>query len=84
MLFLLLVGMSNQRICIYLSDVSYVDQIISEHSAITIQDKQMAVHRLINPSRRIIFSISSIPHSTLEDLVKSIGFTTPKEVFTLK
>ena len=34
--------MSNERISIYLSDLSYVDQINFENSAITIQDKQIA------------------------------------------
>ncbi|KAJ3640327.1 hypothetical protein Zmor_003634 [Zophobas morio] len=78
--------MSNERICIYLSDVSNVDQIISERSAITIQDKRIAVRRLINPARKIIFSnvCPSIPHSILEDLVKSIGFTTLSQMSFLR
>ena len=70
--------MSNKCIGLYLSDVWYMDQIISEHSAITIQDKQIAVRRIINLAKRMIFLnvCISILRSILENLVKSTGFTT--------
>lgn len=69
--------LSNERICIYLSNKSYVDQIVSEYVTVTIKGKPVNVRRLINPAKRIILSnvCPSIPHSALEDILKRTGFS---------
>ncbi|KAJ3652704.1 hypothetical protein Zmor_018646 [Zophobas morio] len=68
--------MSNDRICIYLSHKSYVDQIVSEYSTIKVNGTEVNVRRLLNPAKRIIFSnvCPSIPHSIIEEVVKQLGF----------
>ncbi|KAJ3661006.1 hypothetical protein Zmor_005429 [Zophobas morio] len=52
--------MSNDRICIYLSHKSYVDQIVSEYSTIKVNGTEVNVRRLLNPAKRIIFSNVSV------------------------
>ncbi|EFA12599.2 hypothetical protein TcasGA2_TC001839 [Tribolium castaneum] len=78
--------MSNDRICIYLSNKSFVDQIISEHPAIKVKENVVNVRRLINPARRIILSnvCPSIPHPIVEEMVKRIGFTLVSKMSFLK
>ncbi|KAJ3658880.1 hypothetical protein Zmor_010596 [Zophobas morio] len=78
--------MSNDRICIYLSDKSCVDQIISEHSTIVVNDNEVNVRRLINPAKRIIFSnvCPSIPHIVIENLVKQAGFVPVSQMSFLR
>ena len=48
--------MSNSRICIYLSDESLVDKIVSKNTTIKINDVEVNLRRLINPAKRIILS----------------------------
>jgi hypothetical protein len=68
---------SNERICIYLSSKSLVDDVVLNHSSITINDKVVGVRRLINPARRIILSnvCPSIPHHVFENQIRALGFT---------
>jgi hypothetical protein len=68
---------SNERVCIYLSCKSLVDDVVSNHSSITINDKVVGVRRLINPARRIILSnvCPSIPHHVFENQIRALGFT---------
>lgn len=47
--------MSNERIGIYLSNVSFVDQIISMGQTMNIKDKEINGRCLINPGSRIFF-----------------------------
>lgn len=66
---------SNNRVCIYLSNEQLVDEFVSEHSIINIKDKQTTVRKLITPARRLIISnvCPTIPHSTISNVLKSIG-----------
>lgn len=66
---------SNNRICIYLSNAELVEKFVSAHSVISVRDKQINVRKLITPARRIIISnvCPTIPHNTISSVLKSIG-----------
>lgn len=78
--------MSNDRVCIYLKEKSYVDLIISDHQNIVVKENAVSVRRLINPAKRIIFSnvCPSIPHKIVEDLIKRLGFTLVSNISFLR
>ena len=69
---------ANNRICIYLSSKDLVDQIVTEHPNIKIQDYETGVRRFISPAKRIILSnvCPTIPHSVLENIIKRLGYKT--------
>ncbi|KAJ3665264.1 hypothetical protein Zmor_000767 [Zophobas morio] len=69
--------MSNDRVCIYLSNKALVDQIVSEQPALIINGIEIKIRRLLNPAKRIILSnvCPTIPHSIVENQVKMLGFT---------
>lgn len=66
---------SNNRVCIYLSQIKYVDEIVQHHNKIEISGNEVNIRRLITPSKRIIISnvCPSIPHSILEQLFTNMG-----------
>lgn len=66
---------SNNRICIYLSDIKYVDEVIN-HDKIEIRGNEVHIRRLISPAKRIIISnvCPSIPHYILEQVFSDMGF----------
>lgn len=66
---------SNNRVCIYLSSVELVDNVIENHSTIVIKDHQLNVRRLITPARRLILSNVNpcIPHNTLQQSLVTLG-----------
>lgn len=66
---------SNNRICIYLANTQLVDAIVTEHSIITIQDREVSVRKFITPARRIIISnvCPTIPHNLVESVLRGIG-----------
>lgn len=66
---------SNNRICIYLSSTKVVDDLLSSHDKITIQNIDLTIRRLINPAKRIIISNVSptIPHEVIEMALKDSG-----------
>ena len=78
--------LSKERICIYLSATFWVDEVVSNHSSISIKDKGICVRRLINPARRIILSnvCPSIPNRVLENQIKAFGFTTLSQMTVMK
>ena len=69
--------MSKDRVCIYLSAKSWVDEVVDNHPTIIIKDQSVSVRRLLNPARRIILSnvCPSIPHTVFENQIKTFGFT---------
>lgn len=66
--------MSNKRVCIYLSTVELVNQIVNNHSSIKIQDHDVCIRRLITPTRRVILSniCPTIPHEYLEKVLQDL------------
>lgn len=65
---------SNNRICVYLSNTEFVD-IICNHTSINIDGKEIGIRRLITPARRIILSnvCPSIPHDVLLHTITRMG-----------
>lgn len=67
---------SNNRICLYLENKQYVDQIIEQNQTIKINDDHtISIRRLITPATRIILSnvCPSIPNQTLEKALLGTG-----------
>lgn len=60
---------SNNRICVYLSNEKVVDDLIKNHRYITVENTRFEIRRLVNPARRIIISniYPSIPNSIVEE-----------------
>ncbi|EFA10871.1 hypothetical protein TcasGA2_TC001692 [Tribolium castaneum] len=77
---------ANHRICIYLKEVPLVDKIVSEHSTVLINDTVVSIRRLINPAKRIIISnvCPAVPHSVLENLIQTMGFTLASKMSCLR
>lgn len=66
---------SNNRICIYLSNTELVDHVIKNHPTITIDEREVSIRRLITPAKRIILSnvCPSVPHNVLEKAIGEMG-----------
>lgn len=77
---------SNNRICIYLSDIQLVDKIVEEHSIIVINDREIEIRRLITPARRIVISnvCPSIPHHIIENELRQLGIKTVSPVSCIR
>lgn len=67
---------SHNRVCIHLSSVKLVDDLINTHETIQIKEYIIGVRRLITPAKRLILSNVTpfIPHDVLEDSIKSLGY----------
>lgn len=77
---------SKSRVCIYLASKSLVDQLIGNHTTIIVGDMELAVRRLVTPSKRIILSnlSPSIPHETVENELKRLGLNLVSPISFLK
>lgn len=66
--------MSNKRVCIYLSSIGLVDNIVSNHTSLKIKECDVSIRRLITPARRVILSSvsPSMPHEFLEKILKDL------------
>ncbi|XP_044748699.1 uncharacterized protein LOC123309578 [Coccinella septempunctata] len=65
---------SNNRICIYLSKIEYVDQLMENNRIIKVEEYDLAIRRLVTPAKRVIISnvCPSIPHNLIEEALKSM------------
>lgn len=77
---------SNQRICIYLSNIEIVDDLIKTYDKITIGDIEIPIRRLINPAKRIIISnvCPHIPNNIVESALKNLGLKLASPVSHLR
>lgn len=77
---------SKNRICIFLSSVQLVDQIVKEHQVTEINGHPINIRRLITPARRIIISnvCPSIPHRIIENFIGQLGIVTTSPVSFLR
>lgn len=68
---------SNNRICIYLSNKETVDKFMNEQGSITVNAERLQARRLVTPAERLIISnvCPTIPHSTLELSLRDMGVT---------
>lgn len=67
--------LSNNRVCIFLSSKTIVDNFMTNHAAINIKDVRIPVRRLSTPGKRVIISnvFPYVPHSVVEDVLKANG-----------
>lgn len=77
---------TNNRICVYLSDLHQVDNLIASHKYITINDQDVGISRLITPAKRLILSnvCSSIPHDIIEESLKHLNLKLVSPITFLK
>ncbi|KAJ3663463.1 hypothetical protein Zmor_007722 [Zophobas morio] len=78
--------LANNRVCIYVSSVALVDEVVTKYSQLSINDLIVGVRRLINPARRIILSnvCPSIPHDVFINQIKTLGFNIVSPMSFLK
>jgi len=66
---------SNNRFCIFLTSISFVDSLVDVTKSITINDKEVHLCRLINPAKRIVISnvCPSIPNQIIRNALKNLN-----------
>lgn len=76
---------SNNRICIYLSNVKLVDN-VTQQEFIRINGIEIGLRRLITPAKKLILSnvIPSISHETLEQEIVKLGYKTASPMSFLR
>lgn len=79
-------SISNNRFCIYLSAKNIMDNLISNHPDIVINNVKIEARILINPDKRIIISnvSPSIPHSIIELALLELGLNLVSSVTFLR
>lgn len=77
---------SNNRICVYLSSVEHVNNIVDNHNIIKIGEHNLTVRRLITPAKRIILSnvCPSIPHKIIEQALQHTNIQPVSPISFLK
>lgn len=70
--------MSNNRMCLFLSNVQHVENLVNTYETIKIKGLNISIRRLITPAKRLILSnvCPTIPQNLLEDYIKSLGYKT--------
>lgn len=77
---------SNDRICIYLSSVEHVNNVVENHKVIKIRDQELSIRRLLTPARRIILSNvdPAIPEQLLEQEIRRTGIEPVSRITCLR
>lgn len=77
---------SNNRICIYLSTIKVVDDLIKSHNKVMVLNNEVSIRKLITPAKRIIISNASpsIPHETIATSLRSIGLRLASQITFLR
>lgn len=77
---------SNNRVCIYLSTVQHVDNLIENHSTVEIGEYELNIRRLVTPARRLILSNVSpnIPHEILQQALTELKIQAQTPISFLK
>lgn len=77
---------SNNRICIYLKEVSLVDKLMSQHPIIEINNTHLSIRRLVTPAKRILISNVPpvIPHEMIIKVLHNYGLQLVSPVSFLK
>lgn len=77
---------SNNRVCIYLTDVKLVDMVTDSFPTIKIEEYELNVRRLVTPARRVILSnvCPSIPHNILISVLLSLGLKPASQMTFLR
>jgi len=77
---------SNNRFCIFLKNQQIANEIINNHSAIYIDNIEIPIRKLINPSKRIILSnvYSAIPNNKILDALLNLDVKLTSSITPLK
>lgn len=77
---------SNNRVCIYLSTVELVDELVENHSTVEIGEYELNIRRLVTPARRLILSNVSpnIPHDILQKALTELNIQAQTPISFLK
>lgn len=77
---------SNNRFCVYFTDKHIVDELIKNHSSISINEHQIPFRRLVNPAKRFIISNAHpiIPHEIINEHLLLEGIKTISQITFLK
>ncbi|KAG5864920.1 hypothetical protein JTB14_033237 [Gonioctena quinquepunctata] len=77
---------SNNRICVYLKNVEFVDELIQNHPSIRVGETDLPVRKLVTPAKRLIISnvSPSIPNDLLETSLKNYGLQLASTITFLK
>lgn len=78
--------LSNNRFCLYLSSKEIVDNIITKHSSVYINDQTITIRRLINPAKRVIISNAHpvVPHDIIMEALLLEGIKTVSPISFMK
>lgn len=77
---------SNQRICLYLSNKGLVDEITNKFNFVKIGGAKVKMRPLITKQQKLIFSnvAPPIPHYVLDDIIDSLNIKRRSPITTLK
>jgi hypothetical protein len=77
---------SNNRFCVYFSSKNIADDIINQYPSINVNNHNIAIRKLVNPSKRIIISNVSpiIPHSHITEALNKLDINTISPISFLK
>lgn len=77
---------SNNRFCVYFTDKHIVDELIKNHSTISVNEHQIPFRRLVNPAKRFIISNAHpiIPHEIISEHLLLEGIKTISQITFLK
>lgn len=77
---------SNNRFCIFLNNQNTADELIQNHNKIVINDNEITIRKLINPSKKITLSnvYPIIPDQSIINALHDLGIRTTSTIFSLK
>lgn len=77
---------SNNRFCIFLNNQSNADNLVKNAPKLYINDKEISVRKLLNPSKRIVLSnvYPIIPNESIINSLQGIGIRTTSNIFSIK
>lgn len=77
---------SNNRFCIFLNNRNTADELVKNHNKIYINENEITVRKLINPSKKITLSnvYPIIPDQSIINAFHDLGIRTTSTIFSLK
>lgn len=77
---------SNNRVCIYLTNTQLVETLTNTQNMINIKGHDIGIRRLVTPAKRLILSnvCPSIPHDILEKEIKKLGYSSASPMTFLR
>lgn len=78
--------LSNERICIYLSSKTLVDELLKNQQSIEIGEHKINMRRLITPSKKIILSnvCPTIPNEIIEQSLQNLNIKCTSPIYLIK